>query len=44
LLTDEQLCGLLSKSGFEVLDQETITDTSRSSNIPVDYIRAVNSY
>ncbi len=43
LLTDEQLCGLLSKSGFEVLDQETISDRSRSSNIPVDYIRAVKS-
>jgi ABC-2 type transport system ATP-binding protein len=43
LLTEEQLCGLLRKSGFEVLGQETITDTSRSSNIPVDYIRAVKS-
>ena len=43
LLSEEQLCGLLSKSGFEVLDREIITDTSRSSNIPVDYIRAVRS-
>jgi ubiquinone/menaquinone biosynthesis C-methylase UbiE len=41
LLTEEQLCGLLRKSGFTVLDQETIRDTSRSSNIPVEYIRAV---
>lgn len=43
LLTEEQLCELLRKSGFEVLDQETISDRSRSSNIPVDYIRAVKS-
>jgi ubiquinone/menaquinone biosynthesis C-methylase UbiE len=41
LLTEEQLCGLLRKSGFKVLGQETISDTSRSSNIPVEYIRAV---
>ena len=40
LLTEEQLCGLLRKSGFKVLDQETISDTSRSSNIPVEYIKA----
>jgi ubiquinone/menaquinone biosynthesis C-methylase UbiE len=41
LLTEEQLCGLLRKSRFKVIDQETISDTSRSSNIPVEYIRAV---
>jgi len=41
LLTEEQLCGLLRKAGFKVLGQETISDTSRSSNIPVEYIRAV---
>jgi ABC-2 type transport system ATP-binding protein len=43
LQSQEQLCELLRKSGFEVLGQETITDTSRSSNIPVDYIRAVKN-
>ncbi len=41
LLTEEQLCGLLRKSEFEVLSRETIADTSRSSNIPVDYIKAI---
>jgi ABC-2 type transport system ATP-binding protein len=41
LLTEEQLCGLLRKSGFKVLGQETMTDKSRSSNIPVEYIRAL---
>jgi ubiquinone/menaquinone biosynthesis C-methylase UbiE len=43
LLTEEQLCGLLRKSGFKVLGQETISDTSRSSNVPVDYIRAIKT-
>jgi hypothetical protein len=41
LLTEERLWGLLRKSAFKVIDQETISDTSRSSNIPVEYIRAV---
>jgi hypothetical protein len=31
----------LGKAGFEVVSAETIKDTSRSSNIPVEYIRAV---
>jgi len=43
LLSEEQLCGLLRKSGFEVLGRETVSDRSRSSNIPVDYIGAVKS-
>ena len=41
VLTEEQLCNLLANSGFEVVSAETIKDTSRSSNIPVEYIRAV---
>ena len=41
LLTEAQLCGLLRKSGFNVLSQETINDTYRPSNIPVEYIRAI---
>jgi hypothetical protein len=41
IMTEKQLCGLLGKSGFEVASTETIKDTSRSSNIPVEYIRAV---
>lgn len=39
--TERQLCDLLAGSGFEVVSTETITDTSRSSNIPVQYIRAL---
>jgi ubiquinone/menaquinone biosynthesis C-methylase UbiE len=41
IMTEKQLCGLLGKSGFEVASTETIKDTSRSSNIRVEYIRAV---
>jgi len=41
MMTERQLCDLLGKSGFEVVSTETIKDTSRSSNIPVEYIRAV---
>ena len=41
VMTEKQLCDLLAKSGFKVTSTETIKDTSRSSNIPVEYIRAV---
>ncbi len=41
MMTEKQLCDLLSKFGFEVVSTETIKDTSRSSNVPVEYIRAV---
>jgi ubiquinone/menaquinone biosynthesis C-methylase UbiE len=41
MLTEEQLCGLLRKSGFNVLGQETINDAYGPSSIPVEYIRAV---
>jgi len=41
LMTGDQLCELLEKSGFQVLSTETIKDPSRSSNIPVQYVRAV---
>lgn len=41
LMTEKQLCSLLGKVGFEVISTETIKDTSRSSNIPVEYIKAV---
>ena len=37
----KQLCDLLGQSGFRVVSSETIRDTSRSSNIPVEYLRAV---
>lgn len=41
ITSQEQLCDLLAKSGFRVVSTEIIKDPSRSSNIPVDYIRAV---
>jgi ubiquinone/menaquinone biosynthesis C-methylase UbiE len=41
MMTEKQLCDLLGKSRFEVVSTETIKDTSRFSNIPVEYIRAV---
>ena len=40
VLTEKQLCDLLGSVGFEVISRETIKDSSRSSNIPVEYIRA----
>jgi ubiquinone/menaquinone biosynthesis C-methylase UbiE len=43
LVTEKQLCNLLGKAGFEVISTETIKDTSRSSNIPVEYIKAVKN-
>ncbi len=41
VVTEKQLCDLLAKARFEVISTETIKDPSRSSNIPVEYIRAV---
>jgi|SRR5581483_5069996 len=41
VLTERTLCGLLAGSGFSVTDTETISDPSRTSNIPVEYVRAV---
>lgn len=41
VLTEMQLSGLLSRSGFRLESSETVHDSSRSSNIPVEYVRAV---
>lgn len=41
MLTEKQLCNLLNRAGFKVLSSETIEDPSRSSNIPMEYIKAV---
>ena len=41
VLTGAQLRERLTRSGFRVDDAETIRDPSRSSNIPIQYIRAV---
>ncbi|MFO1350948.1 MAG: class I SAM-dependent methyltransferase [Gammaproteobacteria bacterium] len=41
VLTEKQLREVLGRSGFRVDSAETIRDPSRSSNIPIQYIRAV---
>ena len=41
LVAEKELCNLLGKAGFEVISTEMIKDASRSSNIPVEYIKAV---
>jgi ubiquinone/menaquinone biosynthesis C-methylase UbiE len=41
VMTEKQVCELLEKSGFRVVTAETVRNTSRSSNIPIEYIRAV---
>jgi len=41
MMTEKQLCDLLSQSGFRVIGAETIKDPARSSSIPVEYIRSV---
>ena len=40
LMSEDELCTHLRDAGFKVLSHETIQDGSRSSNIPVDYVRA----
>jgi ubiquinone/menaquinone biosynthesis C-methylase UbiE len=44
MLSEQQLCTHLRDAGFKVLSHETIRDGSRSSNIPVDYVRARKVY
>jgi ABC-2 type transport system ATP-binding protein len=41
VLDQQQLCDFLGRSGFNVLSSETFRDTSRSSNIPIEYVRSV---
>jgi len=41
VLTEEQLRDLLDRSGFRLDGAETIKDPSRSSNIPINYVRAL---
>jgi len=41
VMTETQLRDLLFRSSFRVDGAETIKDPSRSSNIPVEYVRAV---
>ena len=42
-MTEKGLCERLEQSGFRVVSVETLTDSSRSSNTPVKYIRAAKS-
>jgi ubiquinone/menaquinone biosynthesis C-methylase UbiE len=44
VMTERELCALLKQSGFKVLSAEPLYDRSRTSNIPVEYIRAVKCY
>lgn len=41
VMTEKQVCELLGKSGFRVVSSETVRNTSRASNIPIEYIKAV---
>jgi ubiquinone/menaquinone biosynthesis C-methylase UbiE len=43
LVTEKRLRELLDRSGFRVGSSETIRDPSRSSNIPIEYVRAVKA-
>ena len=40
-MTEKDLGRLLGRTGFEVVGTETIRDAARSSNIPIEYVRAV---
>ena len=40
MLTEKDLCELLGETGFEMVGSEVVKDTSRSSNIPVEYVKA----
>jgi ubiquinone/menaquinone biosynthesis C-methylase UbiE len=42
VMSEKQLCDLLGKLEFKILNTETIRDMSRSSHIPVQYIKAAN--
>ena len=43
VMTEAQLRESLGRSGFRVGSTETIRDASRSSNIPVEYVRAAKT-
>jgi ubiquinone/menaquinone biosynthesis C-methylase UbiE len=43
VMTEQELRELLGRSGFRVDSAETIKDRSRSSNVPVEYVRAVKA-
>jgi ubiquinone/menaquinone biosynthesis C-methylase UbiE len=43
VLTERELCDLLEQSGLKVVGSETIKDPSRSSSIPLEYVRAAKA-
>jgi ABC-2 type transport system ATP-binding protein len=43
VVTEKELRDLLGQSGFTVVSGETIKDPSRSSNIPLEYVRATTA-
>ena len=43
VLTERELRDLLEQSGLKVASSETFKDPSRSSNIPLEYVRATKS-
>lgn len=43
VLSETQLCDLLVRRGFRILATETIRARSRSSNIPLEYVRALKT-
>jgi hypothetical protein len=42
-MTEKQLHELLGRSGYRIESSETVKDPSSSSNIPVEYVRAVRA-
>jgi hypothetical protein len=40
-MSEKRLCEQLERSGFRVVSTETLRDSSRSSNIPIEYVRSV---
>ena len=40
MLSEKQLCKLLREFGFDVSSSEAVKDSSRSSNIPIEYVKA----
>jgi ABC-2 type transport system ATP-binding protein len=40
VIGERELCKMLERSGFKVLGSETLTNSSRASYIPINYIRS----
>jgi ubiquinone/menaquinone biosynthesis C-methylase UbiE len=41
VMTEAQLCDYLVKAGFEILSVETIRNSQRASNLPIEFIKAI---